>query len=232
MARRKGRLPKWAIKQAGGINKKAWALARRGRGKRRTVKRRKAVKRRRTPRRVVGASRGPRKMGLVGKLNAGLRGLKLGLPALGSWKANGLNENTPEDMLFRYSGYRLNKGFEQEAIVKSAGFYAGNIIEGKVMSALKIPQMAGRKKILAMGGQYLPEIQAVPKLMQGDVDGALFNYGIDSIGYEPLGHTSFIESDHVRNQWLANLGGRVGLGLFSRFVGPMINKHLPKGINV
>ncbi len=27
------KLPKWAIKQAGGINKKAWALARRGRGK-------------------------------------------------------------------------------------------------------------------------------------------------------------------------------------------------------
>jgi len=25
------KLPKWAIKQAGGINKKAWALARRGR---------------------------------------------------------------------------------------------------------------------------------------------------------------------------------------------------------
>ena len=30
MARR-GKLPKWAIKQAGGINKKAWRLARRGR---------------------------------------------------------------------------------------------------------------------------------------------------------------------------------------------------------
>jgi len=33
MARR-SKLPKWAIKQAGGINKKAWALARKGRGSR------------------------------------------------------------------------------------------------------------------------------------------------------------------------------------------------------
>ena len=42
MARR-GKLPKWAIKQAGGINKKAWALARRG-------KRTKTPKRRASPR--------------------------------------------------------------------------------------------------------------------------------------------------------------------------------------
>ena len=39
MARR-GKLPKWAIKQAGGINKKAWRLARRGRKRTKTPKRR------------------------------------------------------------------------------------------------------------------------------------------------------------------------------------------------
>jgi len=37
---RRGKLPKWAIKQAGGINKKAWRLARRGRGRTTTPKRR------------------------------------------------------------------------------------------------------------------------------------------------------------------------------------------------
>jgi len=42
------KLPKWAIRQAGGINKKAWALARRGRGKRRAPARRRAPVRRRT----------------------------------------------------------------------------------------------------------------------------------------------------------------------------------------
>ena len=38
MARKKSKLPKWAIKQAGGINKKAWRLARRGRKKSGTKK--------------------------------------------------------------------------------------------------------------------------------------------------------------------------------------------------
>ena len=46
MARR-SKLPKWAIKQAGGINKKAWALARKGRSspKRRRASRPRKVKR-------------------------------------------------------------------------------------------------------------------------------------------------------------------------------------------
>ena len=56
------KLPKWAIKQAGGINKKAWALARRGKGASRMKRSRarKPSKRRarRTPRRVSGASHG------------------------------------------------------------------------------------------------------------------------------------------------------------------------------
>jgi len=41
------KLPKWAIKQAGGVNKKAWRLARRGR-KATTSPRRRVVARRRT----------------------------------------------------------------------------------------------------------------------------------------------------------------------------------------
>jgi hypothetical protein len=42
------KLPKWAIKQAGGINKKAWALARRGR-KSSSPRRRAVQSRRRNP---------------------------------------------------------------------------------------------------------------------------------------------------------------------------------------
>jgi len=48
---RRGKLPKWAIKQAGGINKKAWSLARRGRGRTKTPKRR--ATRRSNPRRTT-----------------------------------------------------------------------------------------------------------------------------------------------------------------------------------
>jgi len=48
---KRGKLPKWAIKQAGGINKKAWSLARRGRGRTTTPKRR--ATRRSNPRRTT-----------------------------------------------------------------------------------------------------------------------------------------------------------------------------------
>jgi len=40
------KLPKWAIKQAGGVNKKAWRLARRGRRKATTSPRRRVARRR------------------------------------------------------------------------------------------------------------------------------------------------------------------------------------------
>ncbi len=51
------KLPKWAIRQAGGINKKAWALARRGKGREMAkAAPRKAPRRRSTPQSVSGAS--------------------------------------------------------------------------------------------------------------------------------------------------------------------------------
>ena len=46
---KRGKLPKWAIKQAGGINKKAWRLARRGRKSSSRRRATGAVKRRRNP---------------------------------------------------------------------------------------------------------------------------------------------------------------------------------------
>ena len=52
MARR-SKLPKWAIKQAGGINKKAWSLARKGRKGRSSPKRRRASR----PRKVKSMAR-------------------------------------------------------------------------------------------------------------------------------------------------------------------------------
>ena len=52
---RRGKLPKWAIKQAGGINKKAWRLARRGRKRTKTPKRR--ATRRNNPKRKTMARR-------------------------------------------------------------------------------------------------------------------------------------------------------------------------------
>jgi len=51
------KLPKWAIRQAGGINKKAWALAR---GKKRTTRKR-APARRRAPVRAKRRTYAPRR---------------------------------------------------------------------------------------------------------------------------------------------------------------------------
>jgi hypothetical protein len=55
----RGKLPKWAIKQAGGINKKAWRLARRGRKASPKPRRRAVQSRRRTsnPKRKTMARR-------------------------------------------------------------------------------------------------------------------------------------------------------------------------------
>jgi len=63
MARTVKKLPKWAIKQAGGINKKAWNLARRGRTTKASTPRRKpraSTKRRGNPK-PKGVSRVARK---------------------------------------------------------------------------------------------------------------------------------------------------------------------------
>ena len=55
------KLPKWAIKQAGGINKKAWALARRGRKKTTTRRKTPVRARRKTTRRTYTKARSVRR---------------------------------------------------------------------------------------------------------------------------------------------------------------------------
>ncbi len=230
MARNVKKLPKWAIKQAGGINKKAWALAR---GKRRAARTpRKKATRSRT-RSASRSAHGSHRVGLVGKLNGFLRGLKLGLPAIGSVQAHGITSRTPANIIWRYSGYNMeSQEFDVETVKTAAGFYAGNVIEAKTMGALRIPQMAGKKKLLSVVANFLPEIQAVPDLVKGDFQRATDLYGQASIGYNPSTNEGFITSSFVRDSWIKTLGARVGLGLISRFAGPMINRHLPKGVNI
>lgn len=222
MPKKISKLPKWAIKQAGGINKKAWALARRGRGGRSTPRGRSSP----------SNAGSPRRRGIIAKINAFTRGVKLALPAIGSAMSQGLNQHSPRRILGRYTGYDLNKReFDLTGVKRAAGFYAGNVVEAKVMSAVRIPQMAGRKKILAVAAQYLPEISAAPHAIAGNFGEAVNQYGRASVGYQATDHQSWVENGTVRNEWLKNLGARIGLGLFSRFVGPMVNKYTPKGIN-
>ncbi len=221
MARKVKKLPKWAIKQAGGINKKAWRLARAGK---------KGSKSSKSSGKSSGG--GSHRVGIVGKLNAGLRGLRLGLPAIGSAMTRGINKDSPQDMISRYTGFDLkDNSFNIEAAKKSVAFYAGNVIEAKVMGALRIPQMAGQKKGLAIVANFLPEISAIPDMVAGDFPRAANTIGQLSIGYTATEHRTWLEEPFAREQFLKGLGARIGLGLFSRFAGPMINKRFPKGIN-
>lgn len=172
--------------------------------------------------------------GMFAKLNAALRAVKIGLPALRSFTAGLSFGAAAKDAASRYTGFDFNAmKFDTGKATVTAGFYAGNLIERKALSALKIPQMAGRKKLLAIGGQYLPEIIAVGELQANmPLQGVGSRYGQRSIGYANTQHASWLENPGVRGRFFRNLAARIALGLASRFVGPMVNPHLPKGINI
>lgn len=172
--------------------------------------------------------------GIVARVNGFLRGLKIGLPAIGAVATDGLTKVGAERAVGRYTGFNIGAmKFDQGAVIDTAGFYAGNVVEQKVLSALRIPQMAGQKKLLAAAGQYLPEIQAATELMQGaDPMTTGRVYSGRSIGYDMGTGRSWFSDPAQRASFLQTLLARVGLGLVSRFVGPIINKHLPKGVNI
>lgn len=171
---------------------------------------------------------------MFAKLNAVLRGIKIGLPAIRSFTAGLSLGDAAKDAGTRYTGFDFDTmAFDQGKATVTAGFFVGNVVEQKVLGALRIPQMAGGKKLLAAVGQYLPEIQAAGELaQQADLKTTGQLYGVRSIGYDNLGHKSWLEDPGIRDQFLQTLTGRVVLGLASKFIGPMVNKHLPKGVNL
>ncbi len=210
------------------------ARAARGGRRRRPVRRviRRVVARRRTRRASFhNPGRAP---GIVAKINKGLRALKLGLPAIRSFTAGLSPGDALKDAGTRYTGFDFETmSFDMGKAKVTAGFYAGNIVEQKALSMMNIPQMAGRKKLLSVVGQYLPEMQAAGDFMAGVSPANVGqSYGRRSIGYDMINHDSWFTNSGLRNDFLKTLGARLGLGLISRFVGPMVNKHLPKGVNI
>lgn len=173
-------------------------------------------------------------LGIFGRLNALLRGVKIGLPALRSFTAGLSMGDAAKDAGSRYTGFDFESmSFDQGKATATAGFYIGNVVERKVLGALRIPQMAGRKKLLAAVGQYLPEIQAAGDLQAGaSLQGVGEAYGQRSIGYAMANHQSWLEDANTRGIFFQSLFARAAMGLASRFVGPMVNKYLPKGVNI
>ncbi len=183
---------------------------------------------------MAKAKKKNRPPGIVSKVNGFLRGLKIGFPAIGSFTAGLSLGDAAMDAGTRYSGFDFQTmQLDTGKATVTAGFYSGNYVERKVLSLLRIPQMAGQKKILSVAAQYLPEIQAVGDLAQGRDPRATGNaYGRRSIGYDFQQHRSWFETSGVRDEFLQSLLARAILGLVSRFAGPFVNKHLPKGVGI
>lgn len=179
---------------------------------------------------------GPRKpLGIVGKVNNVLRGWKLlGAPAAGGISEGGFSMDGLQGALKRISGFDMeNRNFDMEAAKRTATHYGTAIAVDKGLSMLRIPQMAGRKKILALVANFYPEIEAIPKVIEGNMRGALNREMAFDHGYWPIQHQDWLnDGGQIRAQFLQGLGVRVGLGLTSKFLGPVVNKHLPKGVNI
>lgn len=210
------------------------------RSRARAVRRRKRV----TPRRVGGGSTARRRRrfkaarkrsppGIVSKAANAFRGLRLALPGIGALQRSGLNAEGAKGALFRYTGFSWNNMALNEAAAKKAAvFWGTNIGVATLESKLGMYRMAARKKILAILGAFLPELSAIGPLAKGDTTGAMTTYGQTSIGYSPPNHLTWLETPWLRDQFFGILGARVGLTLASKFIGPRINKFLPKGINL
>lgn len=233
MARRKGGLPKWAIKQAGGINKKAWRLARRGRRKK--ASRKKAPKRRRRASAKRG-NPGNKKMGPFGILSKIRMAILAAAPALGSIAQHGFSRLTLSGAVTRYTGYNLDSQRFQPSTAKTSAIFYGTWLGTRALHTrlLKTPQLAGRKKVLAMLASVLPEIAAAPALAAGNTKGALNAYTAANAGYWPVQHQDWIShGGAIRSQFLSTLTGQVALVVASRVASAVgINKMLPKGINL
>ncbi len=156
------KLPKWAIQQAGGINKKAWALARRGKGQKMAkAKPRKAPRRRSTPRAVSGASHNNNSKPGWGRI------FKIGRtvdvfsgPAQGSALIHGITPAAGEDALTRYSA-GLSRGAYDPASAK--GTYGGigtGLLRDWLRSKMGIYKGLGQKKILSGVMAANPELLA------------------------------------------------------------------------
>ena len=156
------KLPKWAIKQAGGINKKAWVLARRGKGKQRRQARKATKKARkspsRTPRAVGGASRNNNKKGYGAWFKVGRTVDIFSGPAQGSAQGLGFTPEAGMDAGRRYLGPAM--GGDIDNVKATAGGIGTGLVRDWFRSKIGVYRGLGRKKILSGVMAANPEILA------------------------------------------------------------------------
>lgn len=225
MARTIKKLPKWAIKQAGGINKKAWALARRGR-----------------PKSPAKRSRGQRTMARKGNpQNPGNRRKRFGAwlhgargidvltgPVQGSVAGLGLSGAALTDAGKRYAGQFA--GGNQDDIVTTVKAVGTGLVRTAITSKSGAYRGMGQKKILSYVQALSPEIIAASNANPLQ-DPKRFN------AFRHIAHEAYNTNDHRHDLQFAAFTQSIGLqagAWVAQKAAQMfgINKMLPKGINL
>ncbi len=230
------KLPKWAIKQAGGINKKAWALARRGKG--RKMSRAKPSKRpRRAPRAVGGASHGSHtsnKKGFGAWFKMGRTIDVFSGPAQGSVGELGFTAEAGNSAMNRYSaGYSVDGSFHPETAKATAGGIATGLLRNWFRSKLGIYRGLGQKKILSGVMAANPEILAStehnPLTETVPWNHRRMEY---DRGYDAQAHSwSVNPADHEGQRFVTSLGLDAALKVTQKAAEKWLNPMLPTGIN-
>ncbi len=232
------KLPKWAIKQAGGINKKAWALARRGKGRKMSKARPSKRAPRRTPRAVSGASHNKNskpgwgrifKMGRTVDIFSG--------PAQGSLANWGATKEGGIDMVNRYVGgenqREIEPGKNIGVIQNTAGGIGTGLIRDWIRSKIGVYRGLGQKKILSGVMAANPEILASSE--QNPVENVRewneVRMEYDR-AYDPSVHQWSVDP---RTSWGTRFWRSIGfdaiLGVTQKVAEKYINPMLPKGFN-
>ena len=157
------KLPNWAIRQAGGINKKAWALARRGKGRKMSkAKPSKAPRRRSTPRAVGGGSHGSHnnKKGYGAWFKVGRTTDVFSGPAQGAIQTRGLTKEGGMEALRRYSAGLSEGAFDKDTAKATAGGIGTGLFRDWVRSKMGIYRGVGQKKALSVVMAANPEVLA------------------------------------------------------------------------
>ncbi len=155
----------------------------------------------------------------------------LGLGLVGAFRTQGFNRAGFQRALFNYTGFDLIKGRWDVNAAKISAAYVGtalgiDLVDRKVGAW----RMVGSKKILAIVGMLSPYISAW--FQGGNTNARISHIGRNAIGYDAISHQTWIDTPSIRPQFQNAVTMKYGLILVSKYVGPMVNKYLPKGINL
>ncbi len=230
------KLPKWAIRQAGGINKKAWALARRGKTSGQRTRKGSKVKRQRrrsTPQSVGGASHTNSKPGWGRFFKMGRTVDIFTGPVQGSLGNHGLSMEAGEDALDKYSAGVSKGEFDVEILKPTVGGIATGLLRDWLRSKLGIYRGLGQKKILSGVMAANPEILAATEISPLD-DIPRWNDVRVSYdrGYRPRIHDWNLSSDvTIGQRFWRSMGLDAGLKVTQKVAEKYINPMLPPGFN-